>query len=71
MTRRKTYLTALLFALIVGFNGNIYKKEENEYESLSGFINSKSLYGFQPDEFEIEDIKLAVKQDFTNLFETE
>lgn len=55
----------------VGFNSNIYKNEDNEFESLSGFINTESLYRFQPDEFEIENIKLDVKRDFTNLFETE
>ena len=55
----------------VGFNGNIYKKEDNEFESLSGFINTELLYRFQPDEFEIENIKSDVKRDFSNLFETE
>ncbi len=53
----------------VGFKGNIYKKSEAEYQSLSGFMTSETLPNFLPDEFEIEDIKIAVQQDLNNLFE--
>jgi hypothetical protein len=55
----------------VGFNDKLYETSDSDYKSLSGFIISESLNLFQPDEFEIKDIKLAVKQDFKNLFETE
>jgi len=55
----------------VGFNGDIYKKTDNEFKTVKGFINSNLLLSFQPDEFEITDIKSVMQQDFNNLFETE
>lgn len=52
----------------VGFNDKLYEKSDTEYKSSSGIITSDTLSNFQLDEFEIENIKLAVKNEFNNLF---
>ena len=55
----------------IGFNGDIYKKSEEEYKPFPGIFNTKTIHSFMPNNLEIEMIQSDVKNEFNSLFDVQ
>ena len=55
----------------IGFKDDIYRKSEDVIEKTNGFVDTSSFLNFIPDEFEADEIKTVVQQEYSNLFDSE
>jgi hypothetical protein len=55
----------------IGFKDDIYRKSEDVIEKTNGFVDTSSFLNFIPDEFEANEIKTVVQQEYSNLFDSE
>lgn len=55
----------------IGFKDDIYRKSEDVIEKSNGFVDTSSFLNFIPDEFEADEIKTVVQQEYSNLFDFE
>jgi hypothetical protein len=55
----------------IGFKDDIYRKSEDVIEKTNGFVDTCSFLNFIPDEFEADEIKTVVQQEYSNLFDSE
>ena len=55
----------------IGFKDDIYRKSEDVIVKINGFVDTSSFLNFIPDEFEADEIKTVVQQEYSNLFDSE